>query len=153
MLEFPRTLGRQEILKCLPHQGGNCLLDVMFHVDASRIACESRAHLLELNPYRVNGKLSAATAVEFAAQSFALHASLKRRGVCGNAANKYGYLASVRDLTLTIGNLDECAGALRIEAEEIAVDPGGMLYAFNVQHDGSVIAKGRAVIMLQAELR
>ncbi len=139
---------RNAILSRLPHQGGNCLLDTVSHFDAHRIVCTSRAHLLDGNPYRVDGSLPASSTVEFAAQCFALHAALKS----GSAAGQ-GYLASIRSLELQIDSLDQCPDALHIEAEEIFSGNQGLQYSFLLCHQGIEIARGQATVALVREAR
>lgn len=146
MTESHMALDRETILARVPHQGGSCLLDAVRCWDQQRIVCESRAHLLAHNPYRIDGRLPAVCTVEFAAQCFALHASLKADAMDPVRSRRHGYLASVRSLALLVDVLDECSGALRIEAEELSAEQGGLLYAFNLQHEGAQIAHGRAMV-------
>lgn len=146
MPESHITLDRAAILVRVPHQGESCLLDTVSCWDSQRIICESRAHLLERNPYRINGRLPAVCAVEFAAQCFALHAALKAHAAGRVRSRRHGYLASVRDLALLLNTLDECLGTLQIEAEEISVEQDGMLYSFSLRHQDAQIARGRAAV-------
>lgn len=151
MAEHAMLLDREAILARVPHQGLSCLLDAVCHWNQQHIVCESRSHLLASNPYRVNGKMSAICAVEFAAQSFALHASLK----AGNPdlSREHGYLASVRNLALQVDALDDCGGPLQIEAEELAVQQNGMLYSFSILHQNARIASGQATVALVRDIR
>lgn len=146
MTESHMVLDREAILARVPHQGGSCLLDAVSCWDQRRIVCESRAHLLAHNPYRIDGRLPAVCAVEFAAQCFALHASLKVAATDTVRSCRHGYLASVRSLALLVDVLDECSGALRIEAEELSAEQGGLLYTFNLRHENARIAQGRAMV-------
>ena len=151
MTEHALLLDREAIMARVPHQGSSCLLDAVRQWDQQHIVCESRAHLLASNPYRVNGRLSATCAVEFAAQSFALHASLKAgRGTCSRG---HGYLASVRNLVLLLDTLDECSGLLYIKAEEITSQQNGMLYTFDMSHQNVRIACGQATVAFIRDTR
>jgi predicted hotdog family 3-hydroxylacyl-ACP dehydratase len=151
MAEHAMLLDREAIMARVPHQGSSCLLDAVCQWDQQHIVCESRSHLLASNPYRVNGRLSAVCAAEFAAQSFALHASLKAvRGTCSRG---HGYLASVRNLVLLVDTLDECSGLLYIKAEELATQQNGMLYAFDMLHQDVRIASGRATVAFTRDIR
>ncbi len=146
MLEPHKILDRKAILALVPHQGASCLLDTVCCWDSQRIICESQAHLLALNPYRINDRLPAVCAVEFAAQCFALHAALKAGAAVTTHPPRHGYLASVRSLSLMVNTLDECSGTLRIEAKEISAGQDGMLYSFSLQHQDASIARGRAAV-------
>ncbi|MGV3628204.1 MAG: 3-hydroxylacyl-ACP dehydratase [Betaproteobacteria bacterium] len=146
MPESQKILDREAILALVPHQGESCLLDTVSRWDSQRIVCESRAHLQARNPYRIDGRLPAVCAVEFAAQCFALHAALKADAADTACSGRHGYLASVRSLVLLVDTLDECSGTLQIQAEEISVDRDGMLYSFSLQHQDVRIAQGRATV-------
>lgn len=145
MLEFPKTLDRVGIAARVPHQGASCLLDRMCYWDAHSIVCETQSHLLAGHPYRVNGNLSAVCAVEYAAQAFALHASLKSSEP--DAVLRLGYLAAVRELLLSVPSLHVCLGTLTITAKELAAESRKLLYAFSVLHQDTVIAQGRAAVV------
>jgi predicted hotdog family 3-hydroxylacyl-ACP dehydratase len=143
MHDAAQHLDRRGILVRVPHQGASCLLDNLLSWDRQRIVCETATHRDPDNAYRVDGRLPAVCAVEYAAQSFALHASLKAGP---GAVPRAGYLASVREFSATADALDRFAGALRIASEELAADENALLYIFNIQHQGKVIAQGRAAV-------
>jgi predicted hotdog family 3-hydroxylacyl-ACP dehydratase len=145
MHDTAQCLDRRGILARVPHQGTSCLLDSLLSWDTQRIVCETATHRDPHNVYRVDGRLSAVCAVEYAAQSFALHACLKA-GADAAAATRIGYLASVREFSATTNTLDTLAGMLRVESEELAADENMLLYAFTVRHERKVIAQGRAAI-------
>jgi predicted hotdog family 3-hydroxylacyl-ACP dehydratase len=151
MTELHMILDREAILARVPHQGSSCLLDMVCRWDSQHIICESRAHLLACNPYRIDGRLPAVCGVEFAAQCFALHAALKADATGPTQSRRHGYLASVRNLVLLVDILDECSGALRIEAEELSAEQDGLLYAFNLRHEDAWIAQGRAMVAFVQE--
>lgn len=151
MAEDAMLLDRQAIMARVPHQGMSCLLDGVCQWDQQHIICESRSHLLSSNPYRVNGKLPAVCAVEFAAQSFALHVSLKADDA--TCSRGHGYLASVRNLELLVDSLDECSGSLRIESKELAFQQSGILYSFSILHQDFQIARGQATIAFIRDVR
>lgn len=151
MRESPQTLDRATILNCIPHKGASCLLDRVCRWDEHVIACESRSHLLAENPYRLNGKLPSVCLIEYAAQAFALHAWLK--SPASEATPLLGYLATVRELRLSVARLDSCPCTLTIAAEALVTESRGLLYAFSVQHQGNVIAHGRAAVSFAATLR
>lgn len=144
MVERVMLLDREAIMALIPHQGMSCLLDAVSHWTQQHIVCESRSHLLTSNPYRVDGKLRSVCVVEYAAQSFALHVSLKAKD--SDLSRRHGYLASVRNLELLVDSLDQCGGLLRIESEELAVQQSGMLYSFSMLHEGIPVARGQAIV-------
>jgi predicted hotdog family 3-hydroxylacyl-ACP dehydratase len=150
MHESPQTLNRAGIMALIPHQGANCLLDRLCRWDAHSIVCETQSHLLADHPYRLHGRLSAVCAVEYAAQTFALHARLKSPEP--DVAPRPGYLAAVRELLLSASSLDACPGPLTITAEELATDSRRLLYAFNVRHQDTLIAQGRAAVAFPVTL-
>ena len=58
------------------------------------------------------------------------------------------FLASVRDLVLSVERLDNIQGALHIEAERLMGSETSLLYAFTVKADGADLLSGRASVFL-----
>ncbi len=140
------VIGREEILKHVPHAGPMCLIDEVASWDASRIVCIARNHAREDHPLRRFGRLSALHLIEYGAQAMAIHGALLERE--RGAKAQPGMLVSVRDFQTTVLVLDSLAGELTIEAHSQMARPGALIYEFRCRHEGSAIASGRVAVML-----
>lgn len=138
-------LARSELERLLPHRGAMCLLDSVESHDAARVVCRAASHRSPINPLRVNGRLPALAAIEYAAQAMAAHGGLR-----GAAGAPPGRLVAVRDVRLHAATLDEVADDLVIAVDCLAADAGGLAYAFAVSAGGRILAEGRATVMLAA---
>ena len=102
------------------------------------------------NPLRSADGLLAPCAIEYAAQAMALHGALI--ALPGTAARP-GYLASVRNVRLTVPRLDQIVGSLQVRAERLAGDARQILYGFAVSDEhGALLVDGRAVVVLDTPL-
>jgi predicted hotdog family 3-hydroxylacyl-ACP dehydratase len=140
-------LGKNDIAKLIPHAGAMCLLDEILNWDESGIRAATRTHLDERNPLRHNGHLPAVCAVEYAAQTMAVHGSLASLDAKRPRA---GYLVSARDVVLHEQTLDTLDDTLVIEAERIAGDVRGVLYRFDIRHRERAVANGILMVILDA---
>lgn len=123
-----------------------CLLDGVLDWDSTRVRCLTGAHRSSDNPLRSRGRLSAVCGIEIAAQAVAVHAALLRPdGVHERAA---GYLASVREVELYVGWLDDIAGDLIAGAERLGGDAFAVLYRFWIHGGQRLLIEGRATIVL-----
>jgi predicted hotdog family 3-hydroxylacyl-ACP dehydratase len=95
---------------------------------------------------RLEGRLPALAAIEYAAQAMALHGGL--RAPRGHEPAS-GYLVAVRSVILHAAKLDDIAADLGISATCLASDASGLLYAFAVGTAGRPIAAGRAAVALR----
>ena len=138
-------IDRARIEALIPHAGDMCLLDHVTHWDPQSICCITSSHRDPRNPLAEAGRLGAVCGVEFAAQAMAIHG-----GLIGAASNRprIGYLASVRALILHAERLDDLAGELVIEAEQLAGEGSRVIYRFALSHAGIVILSGRAAVVL-----
>ena len=134
---------RVELERLLPHRGAMCLLDTVESHDDTRVVCRTASHRSATNPLRVDGRLPAAAAIEYAAQAMAAHGAL-----AGGAGATPGQLVAVRDVRLHTVWLDDVAEDLEIEATRLAAGAAGLVYAFVVQAGGRALAEGRATVML-----
>ncbi len=139
----------------LPHRGAMCLIDAVLDCDGDAIRCISSHHRDPAHPLRDDDGLGMANAVEFAAQAMALHAAIGARAG-GPAARAEavsrlpaGRVASVRDLRLAAGRLDEAAAPLEIEARCTGGDARQATYAFSVRDGERVLASGRALVLIE----
>jgi len=136
---------RAEIAGLIPHAGAMCLLDGVVQWDASRILCMSRNHRDADNPLRTDGRLPTVCGVEYAAQAMAVHG-----GLTGKVSGKprAGYLASLRDVVCRRSRLDDLAGDLIVEAEQVTGDGERVIYRFTVRVGEVEVLSGRAAVVL-----
>lgn len=125
-----------------------CLLDAVVEWTPASISCLATSHRDPANPLRAEGRLGAASAIEYAAQAMAVHGAL-RAGSAGKP--RLGYLASLRAVTLHVTRLDDLAGELRIDAECISGDENRVLYQFAISHQRRCLVAGRAAVILDTE--
>jgi predicted hotdog family 3-hydroxylacyl-ACP dehydratase len=139
------ALDREQIATLIPHSGTMCLLDFVEHWDASSIRCVTGRHRRHDNPLaRSEGGIGSVCVVELAAQAMALHGRL-----AGDVTSppKPGALASIRDLRVCAGMLDQIIDDLVVEAVLLMTDGSGATYSFAVQAAQSTIARGRATVV------
>jgi predicted hotdog family 3-hydroxylacyl-ACP dehydratase len=132
----------------IPHQGTMCLLDEVVEWDAMRLHARSASHRREENPLRADGVLHAVNLCEYAAQAMAVHGAL-RESASGGAARP-GFLVALREVSLQVERIDDLAGRLQVHVECLITMADSLQYAFRVEHRGSVLATGRAAVMLRA---
>jgi predicted hotdog family 3-hydroxylacyl-ACP dehydratase len=125
-----------------------CLLNAVLEWDRQRIVCEALSHSAHDNPLRAQGRLGAATGVEYAAQAMAVHGGLLAPQ---GSSPTQGYLTSVRGLTLHQARLDHLPGPLRVSAERLSGDDRLILYQFQIHHDDLCVLEGRASVVLDAQ--
>lgn len=131
----------------IPHQGSMCLLAVVVDWSEDRISCRAVSHADPANPLRAEGRLGAASGIEYAAQAMALHGALLA-GVADRA--RQGYLTSVRGVHLHVARLDDLPGEIDVRAERLSGDADHILYHFSVSHAGRCLVEGRAAVVLDA---
>lgn len=138
-------IGREQILALLPHQADMCLWDAVLSWDDARIVLRSDRHRDVAHPLRRGDRLHAVHLCEYGAQAMAVHGGLR----AGEGAEPVaGMLVSLRAVTLHVDRIDGLAGALECVAELLVDAPGSQQYAFQVSHAGSLLAEGRAAVML-----
>jgi len=140
-------IGRDRIAALIPHAGTMGLLAEVTGWDAQSIRARATSHRDPANPLAVDGRLGAASGVEYAAQAMALHGGLS--GVVG-ARPAAGYLASLRALVLRVDRLDDLEGDLIVEAERLAGEAASVSYQFSLHHAGRLLLSGRAAVILDA---
>jgi hypothetical protein len=62
-----------------------------------------------------------------------------------------GMLVALRGVALHCERIDDLPGALECEAEALIAGGGAQQYRFTIRHGGTVLAEGRAAVMLQPE--
>ncbi len=135
------VLDRAWIERHLPHQGRMSLLEEIVAFDESRIRAVARRHRDPDHPLRVGGELPAVCGVEYGAQAAAAHGA-----ACAAHPSGAGLLAGIRSLRLNARRLDDVAGDLEVEAEQLGAGAGGVLYSFTVSGGGRVLVAGRVTV-------
>ncbi len=130
----------------IPHAGAMCLLDAVCSWDETSIHAISAGHARVANPLRGEGGLHAVQLAEYGAQAMAVHGGLlaRARGVEGA---RPGRLVSLRDVQLLEEYVDHLDGHLDVHAECLYAGDGGAQYAFRIEHQGRLLASGRAAVI------
>ncbi|MGH8190054.1 MAG: phosphotransferase [Rhodanobacteraceae bacterium] len=131
----------------IPHKGSMCLLDEVVEWDTVHLHARSTSHRSPDNPLRADGILHAVNLCEYAAQAMAVHGALCARAGGGEA--RPGLLVALREVALSVERIDDLPGRLQVHVECLLATAGSLQYAFRVEHRGSVLATGRAAVMLQ----
>ena len=149
MTTYTASVSRAELEALIPHAGGMCLLESVITWDESQIHCQSETHRKLDNPLRRDGRLAALHLAEYGAQAMAVHGGLLARELGTQAAP--GFLASLRNLQLHVDFIDDLARPLDVRATQLMAAESGWTYQFEIEHDGSLLASGRAMVMLMRE--
>jgi predicted hotdog family 3-hydroxylacyl-ACP dehydratase len=124
-----------------------CLLEEVLSWDDAHTRCRSSTHRSPDNPLRAHGRLGAASGIEYAAQTMAVHGALVASAAGGVAPP--GLLASVRGVQLNVDRLDDVAGDLVTHVKWIAGDARTAMYEFSVLTNEIVLVAGRAAIAIE----
>ena len=153
--QAPQTLRHEDIAQRIPHQADMCLLDGVSAWDDMQIFCAATSHRSATNPLRAYGRLGASCGIEYAAQAMAVHGALVAQAhtiSIGAGVPKFGYLVSVRGVTLHVQRLDDLSAALAIHAERVMGDAGTIVYGFTIHAGPKLLLSGRAAVILEAPL-
>lgn len=142
-------IGREAILAMIPHQHGMCLLDGVLAWDEAGLHAVSDSHRRADHPLRRGGVLSALHLCEYGAQAMAVHGGLL--AARGGRRAPPGMLVSLRGVELHAARIDDLPGRLDVHATLLQAGAGSQQYEFRIEHAGTVLATGRAAVMLQAE--
>lgn len=142
------TLSRAAIEALIPHKHAMCLWDEVLEWDEQRIVLRSGGHREPEHPLRSDGRLRALHLCEYGAQAMAVHGGLLAQAP--GAVPRPGMLVALRDVTLHVDRIDDLAGALECEAQQLGASETSQLYAFRILHQGQLLAEGRATVMLGA---
>ena len=123
-----------------------CLLDQVARWDETRIVCLAAAPTAD-HPFGRAEGVPAIVAVEYAAQAAAVHSVL----LDGHIEPRGGVLATLSEVELSGGWLNEASGALAIDAELVARDGSGCLYSFVVHDEHGCRARGRLLVAFTGE--
>jgi predicted hotdog family 3-hydroxylacyl-ACP dehydratase len=131
--------------RLIPHAGTMCLLDEIVAWDDTSIHMRSGSHRRPDHPLLSDGHLRALHLCEYGAQAMAVHGGLVAQAAGACAAP--GFLVSLRDVELRVERFDGLAGDLDVHAERLLGGEGSWQYAFRAEHDGVVLASGRAAVI------
>ena len=141
---------RIDIAALVPHQGAMCLWQEVVEHDANRVSLRTTSHRDPSNPLRSDGRLRALHLCEYGAQAMAVHGGLLGRA--SGAPVRAGMLVALRGVALHVARIDDLAGALEGEATLLANGADSQQYAFRILHAGTLLAEGRAAVMLGANI-
>ena len=138
------NIGREEIVRCLPHGPAMVLLDRVEAWDEGGIICLASSHRRPDNPLRRRGRLCVLSGVEYGAQAAALHGTLT--GARSGPAS--AVLGSVGNVLTARPRLDEIGGELRVVASVLHAQANGAAYSFTVGPvSGPPALEGRFTVM------
>jgi predicted hotdog family 3-hydroxylacyl-ACP dehydratase len=144
-------IDRAEIESLVPHAGAMCLWDEVIAWDPQRITLRSNGHRDPAHPLRSHDRLRAIHLCEYGAQAMAVHGGLIARQAGASAPP--GMLVALRGVDLQCTYIDDLPGPLECEAEVLVAGEGAQQYRFTLRHDGTLLAEGRAAVMLQPQER
>ena len=140
-------IGRTEIEALIPHKGSMCLWDEVLEWDATSIRLRAFNHIDVEHPLRSQDRLRAVHLCEYGAQAMAVHGGL--RASKSGGAEKPGMLVALRGVELHVARIDDLAGAIECEARVLLEGEASQQYAFRIMHGQTLLAEGRAAVMLQ----
>lgn len=141
-------INREQILAMIPHQGAMCLWDEVISWDSEVIVLNAGNHRDPTHPLRsIDGRLRAIHLCEYGAQAMAVHGGLRAQAVGEHA--KPGFLVALRGVDLHVDHIDQLPGLLQGTATVLIDGEGGWQYQFRIEHDGALLAQGRAAVIPQ----
>lgn len=141
-------IGREQILAMVPHQGAMCLWDEVVRWDDGEIVLQAGNHRDPMHPLRgLDGRLRAVHLCEYGAQAMAVHGGLRARETGGAA--KPGFLVALRGVELHVDRIDTLPNLLQCTATVLVDSDAGWQYQFQLEHDGVILATGRAAVIPQ----
>ncbi len=140
-------IDRTRILQLVPHQGAMCLWDAVEAWDAGSIRLRSGTHRDVAHPLRSGDRLRALHLCEYGAQAMAVHGGLRAAASGGTA--QPGMLVALRGVELHVERVDTLSGDLECEAQVLVEGEGSQQYGFRITHAGTLLAEGRAAVMLR----
>ncbi|MCC8362988.1 phosphotransferase [Lysobacter sp. A6] len=142
-------IGREVIESLVPHAGAMCLWDEVIAWDATRVELRSNGHRDAAHPLRSGDLLRAVHLCEYGAQAMAVHGGLLARERGGVAPP--GMLVALRGVELHCARIDDLPGPLECDAEALIASDDAQQYRFAIRHRGTLLAEGRAAVMLRQE--
>ena len=140
-------LSREAIAALVPHAGAMCLWDEVLEWNDAGIRLRAGNHRDPAHPLRSDGRLRAVHLCEYGAQAMAVHGGLLAQRGGGVAAA--GMLVALRGVELHVARVDDLPGPIDCEAQLLVAGEASQQYAFRITHAGTLLAEGRAAVMLQ----
>ena len=140
---------RDEIAALIPHQGEMCLWDEVrrlgraAHPPARAAPPRRRPSAAQRRPAARGAPVRVRRAGDGRARRPARARGRRRR-------RAPGLLVALRGVQLHVARIDDLPGALECEAEALVEGDGGQQYAFRITHAGTLLAEGRAAVLLHA---
>ena len=141
------TIGREQIAALIPHAGAMSLWDEVLDWDAAQVRLRAQRHRDPDHPLRSHGQLRALHLCEYGAQAMAVHGGLRARAAGGVAAP--GLLVALRNVHLHVARIDDLPGPIECEAQVLVDSDSGWQYGFRIHHGDTLLAQGRAAVVLQ----
>ena len=141
------AIGREQIAALIPHAGGMSLWDEVLGWDAAQVRLRAHRHRDPDHPLRSHGQLRALHLCEYGAQAMAVHGGLRAHAAGGVAA--LGLLVALRNVQLHVARIDDLPGAIECEAQVLIDSDSGWQYGFRIHHGDTLLAQGRAAVVLQ----
>ncbi|HEY6644565.1 hypothetical protein [Povalibacter sp.] len=130
----------------IPHQADMCLLERVIEWNDESIHLETTTHRSLQNPLRSGDELHAVHLCEYGAQAMAVHGALQAQARGSTAAP--GMLVSLRAVEFHCDRIDDLPGPLHIQAQCLQASAASQQYSFTVSHAGTLLAQGRAAVVL-----
>lgn len=141
-MPLPSHIDHGMICNMLPHTGSMCLLDGVDSWDSDHIVCHTLSHLKCDNPLRNANELPMISLMEYGAQTMAVHGCLLTQST--DTSLQEGYLAALRDVKVSPGDLSRINETILIRAEKIHADNTSMIYNLSMYAGEMKLASGRA---------
>lgn len=145
-------LNRSDVEDLIPHKGTMCLLDRVLSWDALHISLATQTHSDANNPLRDSTGLRGLRAIhlcEYGAQAMAVHGALLARLHGQSTEITPGMLASLRAVKLRCDFIHDLPSELIVHAECLHASDALLQYGFRVLHQESLVAEGRAAVVLR----
>lgn len=138
-----------DLATLIPHQAAMCLNQHIESFDDEQVVLSTRSHRDPGHPLRSGRGLRALHLCEYGAQAMAVHGGLLARASGQRAAP--GLLVAVRSVSLHVQYLDHLDGALQVAARRLVATQDSWQYEFTVRFGDTLLAEGRAAVMLRRE--
>jgi predicted hotdog family 3-hydroxylacyl-ACP dehydratase len=126
-----------------------CLLDEVVEWDSNRVLCRSSSHRGPDHPLRAHGRLGAASGIEYAAQTMAVHGALSASTSASRP--EAGFLAALRGVEFRVLRLDDLGGDLLSSAILLAANGVTALYEFELGSGSHTLLRGRATVVFDVD--
>lgn len=141
------AIGREQIAALIPHAGAMSLWDEVIGWDAAEVGLRTHRHRDPDHPLRSHGILRALHLCEYGAQAMAVHGGLRAAAAGGVAAP--GLLVALRNVQLHVARIDDLPGAIECASQVLVDSDSGWQYGFRISHGDTLLAQGRAAVVLQ----